>query len=166
MHILLATSTHLQRTRDFTFISFWLKTTSFLLIFFLTKVVFFFFFLAFYSSWLFGSRWPMFPGGTAHSLLHGWPAWPSGLGHLPPFLPVPWWCVEGRAEVFRCPSVYPPSAATAGGVGGRGRVFALPSWACAPSVPGTGVVISWEHGRHALSVWLVSIFLLNIKIVL
>ena len=37
-------------------------------------------------------------------------------------------------------------------------VFALPSWACALPVPGTGAVISWEHGHHALSVWLVSIF--------
>ena len=53
-------------------------------------------------------------------------------------------------EVLHCPSVSP--SATTAGVGGRGRVFALPSWACVLSVLGTGVVISWEHGPQAPSV--------------
>ena len=86
-----------------------------------------------------------------HSLQHGW----SGL-HVWvtfPFLTcalVVRGARRGRlldTEVFHCPSVS-PFAATAGGVGGRGRVFALPSWTCALSVPGTRVVISWEHGPH------------------
>ena len=88
----------------------------------------------------------MIPGGTAHGLQHGW-------SNLQVCVTIPWWCVEVRlldTEVFHCPSVSPYSANA--GVLWEGRVFALPSWACAQSVPGTGVVISWEHGIHALSV--------------
>ena len=94
--------------------------------------------------------------------------WPtSRFGSPLPLLPVPGWCVKGEAacymEVFCCPSVY-PSAATARGVGGRGMVFTLPLWACALSVPGTGVVTSWEHGLQALSVRLVSILYVILRL--
>ena len=78
----------------------------------------------------------------------------QGLGHLPPSYLCPGGAWRGGGlldtEVLHCPSVS-PSAATAG-VDGRGRVFALPLWACVLSVLGTGVVISWEHGPQAPSV--------------
>ena len=68
-----------------------------------------------------------------------------------PFLPVPWWCVEGGGlldtEVLHCPSVS-PSAATAG-CGWEGEGVRTP---LVLSVLGTGVVISWEHGPQAPSV--------------
>ena len=95
----------------------------------------------------------MFPGVTAHGLQHGW----SGLqvGVTFPLLTCAL-VVHGGGrlldtEVLGCPSVS-PSAVTAGVVGERGRVFALPSLACVLSVPGTRVVISWEQGPHTLSV--------------
>ena len=112
---------------------------------------------AFYSFRLYGSRWPMFPGGTAHGLQHGW----SGLQvwvtfPLPTCAPV----VPGRGGCWTrkyCIVHLSPPLLRLQGVGGRGRVFALPSWACVLSVLGTGVVISWEHGPLAPSVWLVNI---------
>ena len=132
------------------------------LIFFRKKMLFlmmfsFFLFLAFYSFWLYGSRWPMFLGGTAHGLQHGW----SGLQvwvtfHLPTCALV----VRGGLGSWtrKCCIVHlSPPLLRLRGVGGRGRVFALPSWACVLSVLGTGVVISWEHGPQAPSVWLVNI---------
>ena len=72
-----------------------------------------------------------------------------------PFLPVPWWCVEGGGGCWTGKYYIvhlPPPLLQLRGVGGRGRVFALPSWACVLSVLGTGVVISWGHGPQALSV--------------
>ena len=116
-----------------------------------------FFFLAFYSFWLYGSGWPMFPGGTAHGLQHGW----SGLRV---WSPSPSYLCPGGAWGGGCWTRkycivnLSPTLLRLRGVGGRGRVFALPSWACVLSVLGTGVVISWEHGPQAPSVWLVSIF--------
>ena len=83
-----------------------------------------------------------------------WMVWPTGLGYFPPSYLCPGGAWRGRlldTEVFCCPS-FSPSAATAWSVGGRGRVYALPPWACVLSVAGTGVVISWEHRLHPRSV--------------
>ena len=83
-----------------------------------------------------------------------WMVWPAGLGHLPPSYLYPGGAWRGRGCWTRkfCFVHLSPPLLRLLCVGGRGRVFALPLWACVLSVLGTGVVISWGHGPQAPSV--------------
>ena len=82
-----------------------------------------------------------------------WMVWPTGLGHLLPSYLYPGGACGGGCWTRKfCIVHLSPPLLRLRGVGGRGRVFALPLWACVLSVLGTGVVISWEHGPQAPSV--------------
>ena len=110
-------------------------------VFFHSFIPFLFFLAAFYSTWLFGLRWPMFTGGTVHGLQHGW----SDLFTCARVVRGEGGCWTRSIPLFICPpQLQPPGMWVRCGWEGKGictqliGLCIISAW--------DWVVTSWEHG--------------------
>ena len=76
-----------------------------------------------------------------------WMVWPTGLGHLPPFLPVPWWCVEGGAAGHGSFALSICLSLCCGcGCGWEGEGVRTP-------LEGLRTICVWDWGSYLLGAW-------------